>query len=125
MKIRLEVDLTPGELRQSFGLPDVAGLQEDLIQYVRDKIEAGVDIGEAISMFKNLVPEGMHAPARVQKLFGKALSALNRGDEKTTFKVNISEEDGEFELEKEENEEPARKAAKKPAARASSRKKTK
>jgi len=94
MKIRLEVDLTPGELRQAFGLPDVAGLQEDLIQYVRDRVAAGVDIGEAISMIKNLVPDGMHAPARVQKLFGKALAKFNR-DEKTTFKVNITEEDAD------------------------------
>lgn len=119
MKIRLEVDLTPAELRQSFGLPDVAGLQEDVIQYVRDKIEAGVDIGEAISMVKSLVPEGVQAPARVQKMFGKAFSKLARsGDDKTTFKVNISDEDGEFELEEVEAEAEKKKpAARKPAAK--------
>ena len=119
MKIRLEVDLTPAELRQSFGLPDVAGIQEDLIQYVREKMASGVDISEAISMAKSLVPDGVQAPARIQKMFGKAMSKLNRGDGKTTFKVNITEED---DIDGDDN--TAETEPKKPAAKKTAEKKT-
>lgn len=38
MKIKIEVDLTPTELRTFLGLPDVASLQDDMIEYVRDKV---------------------------------------------------------------------------------------
>ena len=36
--IRIEIDVKPEELRRFLGLPDVAGLQDDLVQFVRDKV---------------------------------------------------------------------------------------
>lgn len=38
MQIKIEIDVKPEELRRFLGLPDVAGLQEDLIQLFRDKV---------------------------------------------------------------------------------------
>lgn len=38
MQIRIEIDVKPEELRRFLGLPDVAGLQEDIIAYLRDKV---------------------------------------------------------------------------------------
>lgn len=38
MQIRVEIEVTPEELRRFLGLPDVAGLQEDLMAYVRDRL---------------------------------------------------------------------------------------
>lgn len=38
MQIRIEIDVKPEELRRFLGLPDVAGLQEDIIGYLRDKV---------------------------------------------------------------------------------------
>ena len=38
MQIRIEIDVKPEELRRFLGLPDVAGLQEDILAYVRDKV---------------------------------------------------------------------------------------
>lgn len=38
MQIRIEIDVKPEELRRFLGLPDVAGLQDDLVQFVRDKV---------------------------------------------------------------------------------------
>lgn len=38
MQIRIEIDLKPEELRRFLGLPDVAGLQEDVIQFLREKV---------------------------------------------------------------------------------------
>ena len=43
MKIKIEVDLTPSELRALIGLPDVAGLQEDMIEYLRERVSSGVE----------------------------------------------------------------------------------
>lgn len=41
MKIKIEIDVTPEELRRFIGLPDVAGIQDDMVQFVRDKMVQG------------------------------------------------------------------------------------
>ena len=38
MQIKVEIDVKPEELRRFLGLPDVAGLQEDLVTFLRDKV---------------------------------------------------------------------------------------
>jgi len=43
MNIKIDIELTPQELRQFIGLPDVAGLQDDMIHFVRDKVAKGVE----------------------------------------------------------------------------------
>jgi hypothetical protein len=43
MNIKIDIELTPQELRQFIGLPDVAGLQDDMIHFVRDKVARGIE----------------------------------------------------------------------------------
>lgn len=38
MQIKIEIEMKPEELRRFLGLPDVAGLQDDVLQFVRDKV---------------------------------------------------------------------------------------
>ncbi|MGQ0700982.1 MAG: DUF6489 family protein [Panacagrimonas sp.] len=38
MQIKIEIELKPEELRRFLGLPDVAGLQDDVVQFLRDKV---------------------------------------------------------------------------------------
>ena len=43
MQIKIEIDVKPEELRRFIGLPDVAGLQEDLIKFVRSKVGSAAE----------------------------------------------------------------------------------
>lgn len=43
MQIKIEIDVRPEELRRFLGLPDVSGLQEDIVSFLRDKIGAASD----------------------------------------------------------------------------------
>lgn len=43
MIIKIEIDVKPEELRRFLGLPDVGGLQEDMVHYLRDKVATSVD----------------------------------------------------------------------------------
>lgn len=43
MEIKVEVSLTPEELRRFLGLPDVGGLQDDLIDFLRDRMGAATE----------------------------------------------------------------------------------
>lgn len=38
MQIKIEIDVKPDELRRFLGLPDVAGLQDDVVQFLRTKV---------------------------------------------------------------------------------------
>lgn len=38
MQIKIEIDIKPEELRRFLGLPDVAGLQDDVVQFLREKV---------------------------------------------------------------------------------------
>lgn len=40
MQIKIEIEVRPEELRRFLGLPDVSGLQEDIVAFLRDKIGA-------------------------------------------------------------------------------------
>jgi hypothetical protein len=38
MQIKIEIDVKPEELRRFLGLPDVAGLQDDVLHFLREKV---------------------------------------------------------------------------------------
>jgi hypothetical protein len=42
--IKVEISMTPEELRRFLGLPDVGGLQDDLIDFLRSKMGAAGDV---------------------------------------------------------------------------------
>lgn len=54
MQIRVEIEVTPEELRRFLGLPDVAGLQDDIIAFLRDKVGAASDFDAAGFVKQNL-----------------------------------------------------------------------
>lgn len=53
MQIRIEIDVKPEELRRFLGLPDVAGLQEDLISFLRDKLGSAAETFDPASFVKD------------------------------------------------------------------------
>lgn len=53
MQIKIEIDLKPEELRRFLGLPDVAGLQEDVVQFLRDKIGSASENFDPASFVKD------------------------------------------------------------------------
>lgn len=52
MQIRVEVEVTPEELRRFLGLPDVAGLQDDIVDFLRNKVGAASEF-DASEFVKN------------------------------------------------------------------------
>jgi len=52
MIIKAEIYLKPGELRRLLGLPDVAGLQEDMTSYIRTKMAQGVEGFDAATLLR-------------------------------------------------------------------------
>lgn len=73
MKIQIEIDVTPAELRQFLGLPDVAGLQEDMIDYVRNRVSKGAENFDPFDLLRETTTWGNKT---VQRFLSMAASRL-------------------------------------------------
>ncbi|MBT8420241.1 MAG: hypothetical protein KJO08_05185 [Gammaproteobacteria bacterium] len=80
MKITIDVDVTPRELRGFFGLPDVKPLQDEMLERIQDKMRSGVEGFDVLNLMKPMLPSHMQSLDVMQKTFWKVLS----GDKKTT-----------------------------------------
>lgn len=62
MQIKIEIDVRPEELRRFLGLPDVSGLQDDIISFLRGKVGAATDF-DATQFVKNNFETLRRSPA--------------------------------------------------------------
>lgn len=57
MKIKLDIDCTPEEARAFLGLPDLAGIQNEMLERVRDRMAANLKYADPQEMFRFWFPE--------------------------------------------------------------------
>jgi uncharacterized protein DUF6489 len=69
MKISLDIDCTPEELRGFFGLPEVAPMQERLMKDVEERMRAGLTALDAEAMVKTWLPTGLKGFEQLQEMF--------------------------------------------------------
>lgn len=74
MKIKLDIDCTPEELREFFGLPDVRGMQEQLLKEVEERMRAGLKALDPEAMLKAWLPAGMQRFEKLQEMFLGAMA---------------------------------------------------
>lgn len=74
MKINIEIDVTPAELRHFLGLPDVAGLQEDMIEYIRGRVAKGAEGFDPADLIRETTDWGNKT---LQRILAMAASRLN------------------------------------------------
>ncbi|MGR9107036.1 MAG: DUF6489 family protein [Gammaproteobacteria bacterium] len=83
MKITVEVDATPQEVREFFGLPDVQSLQKDILDKIRDDMTKGVSGLDAFNLMKPYFPAHLQTMESLQKAFWNAFPnvKINTGEE--------------------------------------------
>ena len=74
MQIKIEIDVKPEELRRFLGLPDVAGLQEDMIKFLREKLGAAGENFDPANFVKDSLDSFMRHPKVQRVLFGAPTS---------------------------------------------------
>jgi hypothetical protein len=74
MKVSLEFDISPREVRQVLGLPDVEQLQADVIAAIRERMAAGVEGFDPLSLMRSFFAAAQSFPCfeTVQKLLRQA-----------------------------------------------------
>lgn len=69
MKITVDVDCTPEELRSFLGLPDVRPMQQAMMSQIQERMEASLNAVDPETMMKVWLPAGVQGMEQLQKLF--------------------------------------------------------
>ncbi len=83
MKITVEIDATPQEVRDFFGLPDIQPLQNEILQKLRDDMANGIPGFDPLSLLKPALPAHMQSMETMQNAFWNAFATSKPDDENT------------------------------------------
>ncbi|OSQ50162.1 DUF6489 family protein [Thalassospira alkalitolerans] len=75
MKVSVDIDCTPEELRTFFGLPDVQPMQQALMKEVEERMKANLGAMDPETMINTWLPQGMQNWEQVQKAFWNQFNA--------------------------------------------------
>ena len=69
MKIKLDIDCTPDEMREFFGLPEIKPLQEELLKEVRERLSVNIKAMDPEAMLKTWLPATLKGFEQLQEMF--------------------------------------------------------
>ncbi|HJU19157.1 MAG TPA: DUF6489 family protein [Stellaceae bacterium] len=69
MKIKLDIDCTPEEMRAFFGLPDVGPMQQRLLQQLQERLSAALPTMDPEAMLNTWLPATMKGFEQLQQMF--------------------------------------------------------
>ncbi|ALG67201.1 DUF6489 family protein [Beggiatoa leptomitoformis] len=82
MKIKVDVEATPQELRSFFGLPDLEPLQNEMLEIIRKNMSAGMDGFDPATLMKPFLPEHLQSLSTLQKTFWQAMMGVSSSHDK-------------------------------------------
>ena len=83
MKIKVEFDLTPEEFRESLGLPDIAGLQEEAVSMLKSKLSTNIEDINVVGIVEAMLGQGIAVSRKVQELIASAAFGSNDDESET------------------------------------------
>ncbi len=89
MKVTINLDVTPEEMRKILGLPDVQEFQSDLLERVRQQMESGAEGYDPMTLLKPYVP-GSTSMEPFQRLMLQMMSAYTGSDKAANNKTEKS-----------------------------------
>jgi hypothetical protein len=106
MKFQINIDCTPEEAREFFGLPDVLPMQQDLMEKVSRRLSENIQTIEPEILMKTWVPALFQGWTDVQSNFWEQFSQMG-GD------INKHKMDFDFKPSSKKEEKPSRAKPKK------------
>ncbi len=76
MKVSLEVDCSPQEARAFLGLPDVAGLNDHIVQEIKGRLDSNMSMLSPDELIKNWMAFGGQATENFRKLMTAATTGV-------------------------------------------------
>jgi hypothetical protein len=84
MNLRMDIDVTPEEMRKLLGLPDVEAFQRQLMDDIRRKMSEGAEGYDPLKLFQPYLSSTLASWEMFQKMFSAAAASrpTGAGDEK-------------------------------------------
>ena len=76
MKINVTMETTPAELREFLGLPEVHQLQAEMIDRIREQMQAGVEGFDPLTMMRPFIAPNLQSMESMQRAFWNGLSTV-------------------------------------------------
>ena len=76
MKINITMETTPAEFREFLGLPEVQSLQAEMIEKIREQMQAGVEGFDPLSMMRPFIAPNLQSMEAMQRAFWDGISAV-------------------------------------------------
>jgi len=88
MNIKIDIDVSPEEMRKLMGLPDVESFQRQLMEDIRERINNGVDGYDPLRLFQPYLNSSLTGMDMMQRFFSAGLSSsgkdVTKGRDKDT-----------------------------------------
>ncbi len=81
MKIRVDVEMTPAEMRELLGWPDVRPLQEEFLARARAALEGGEGQLDPGALMRAFLPTGAPAFEAFQRAFMAGMARARSGQQ--------------------------------------------
>ena len=75
MKFRIDVECTPEEARQFFGLPEVSPMQAELAQALTERMREALANSDPQALLQTWMPSGLEGWEKLQQMFWGAAGA--------------------------------------------------
>lgn len=79
--MKISIDMTPEEMRTLMGWPDVQGLQQEMIEKIREQMDAGAEGYDPLSLMQPFFAQSASSMESFQKMIGNMMSTYARKGE--------------------------------------------
>jgi len=76
--MKISIDITPEEMRTLMGWPDVQGLQAEMIDKIREQMNAGAEGYDPLSLMQPFFAQSANSMESFQKLMAGLMSAYGK-----------------------------------------------
>lgn len=80
MNFKIDLDITPEEIRRLMGLPDVQAFQEQLLAQIRTQMEAGAEGYDPKTLMRPFINQATASMELFQNMFGNLMGAAIHKD---------------------------------------------
>lgn len=82
MNIRVDIEITPEEMRKLVGLPDVDSFNRELMEQMRDRMLKGVEGYDPLSLFQPYLSSSMAGMDAFRKMMNAAMTGFRPTERK-------------------------------------------
>ena len=75
MNVRIDIDITPEELRRLAGLPDVQPFHDGLMEKLREQLRAGAEGYDPLALFQPYMNSAVISMEMFQRFMGGVMGA--------------------------------------------------